>query len=154
MTQTTNLTQNRRTGQDRRTFSLRTLGTCIVSPRRARGRRSQDRRDNHADVFDGGMLSLALLLVGFSVLDAAFTLTLLQNGGTELNPVMRYFLSFEGVVPFMLAKLTLTAIPAVLLVAMQNVQVWGRWRVRSILAALVGAYAGLIVYELVLLSMI
>jgi len=38
-------------------------------------------------------VTLAILLTVFSILDALFTLTLLQHGGTELNPVMRYFLN-------------------------------------------------------------
>jgi len=147
-----NSVEHRRTGVERRNYSLRTLSNCLLQPRRAYGRRTEDRRYPQLDTFDGGIVTLAILLTVFSILDALFTLTLLQHGGTELNPVMRYFLNNGGTVPFILAKLLLTTVPALIMVAMQNVKVFGRWRVRSILAALVGGYAGLLVYELILLS--
>lgn len=154
LTNTTLETANRRFAPDRRKYSLQTLVKCVLKPRRSLGRRSEDRRYPVTDVFDGATLTLAILLLSFSLFDAIFTLTLLSHGGTELNPVMRYFLETGGSSAFLLAKLLLTAIPAIILVATNNLLVFGRWRVRSILAALVGAYAGLLVYELVLLSSI
>ncbi|MBX2878935.1 MAG: hypothetical protein KTR32_03330 [Granulosicoccus sp.] len=145
---------DRRMDGDRRQYSLTTLVKCMVNPRRSAGRRTQDRRYPVTDVFDSSVLTLVVLMLCFSLLDALFTLTLLSHGGTELNPVMRYFLEIGGSTAFLIAKLVLTAVPAIILVATSNLLVFGRWRVRSILAALVGGYAGLLVYELVLLSSI
>jgi len=104
------------------------------------------------DRFDSGMLVLAVTLVGLSILDSLFTLILLAAGGSELNPFMNAVLG-HGVWAFTAVKMTLTAVPAVLLVATGNLPVFGM-RARSILAALVGLYAGLIVYELGLLSLV
>mgnify|MGYP000432593179 FL=1 len=53
---------------------------------------------------------------------------------------------------FTAVKMLLTGIPAIVLVAAGNLLVFKRWRARSVLAALVGLYFGLIAYELVLLS--
>lgn len=142
----------RREGGDRRTYSLATLRQCVSAPRRTKGRRSLDRRYPIVDHFDSGILFLAILLMVLSITDSIFTLTLIGRGGSELNPIMNWFLG-HSVWAFTIVKMLLTGIPAVLLVATGNVLMYKRWRSRSILAALVGMYAGLIVYELALLSL-
>jgi len=142
----------RREGGERRTYTLRTLRHCLSAPRRSQGRRATDRRFPITDYFDSGMLLLAVLLMGLSVADSMFTLTLIARGGSELNPVMNWFLG-HSVWAFTTVKMLLTGIPAILLVATGNVLMYKRWRSRSILASLVGLYAGLIFYELFLLSL-
>ncbi len=145
------LTSRRFASPDRRSYTVRTLWCSLVAPRRMTSRRSAERRYPLLDRHDPGVVTLALLLVGLSITDACFTLTLLSWGGSELNPVMAWMLEF-GVGPFAASKMALTAVPAVLLAATANLRVFGRIRARSILAALVGMYAGLICYELLLLS--
>lgn len=141
----------RRQMSDRRAYSLGTLWQCITSPRRMRGRRSTDRRYAVLDRFDSGMVTLAILLMVLSVMDSVFTLTLISRGGSEVNPVMNALLQYS-VWSFMAVKMLLTAVPAIILVATGNLLLFKRWRARSILAALVGLYLGLICYELALLS--
>ena len=138
---------------DRRRYTLRTLWHSAVAPRRFGARRREERRYPLLDRFDAGMLTLAVALVGLSVLDSLFTLTLIAAGGRELNPFMAYALE-HGVGAFAAVKMTLTAVPAVLLVATGNLALFGRARARSLLAALVGLYGGLIVYEIGLLSLL
>ena len=142
----------RRESAERRTCSLQTLRQCISAPRRTKGRRTTDRRYPIVDHFDSGILLLAILLMGLSIADSIFTLTLISRGGSELNPIMNWFLG-HSVWAFIIVKMILTGIPAVLLVATGNVLLYKRWRARSILGAMVGLYAGLIVYELSLLSL-
>ena len=145
-------TDSRRLAElDRRSYTLATLWHGVRSPRRSSGRRSADRRFPVLDYADRGVALLGLMLVGLSIADAVFTLTLLSRGGTELNPFMAALLEI-GVPAFAVVKMVLTAVPAALLVATANVRVFGLVRARSLLAALVGLYAGLIVYELALLA--
>lgn len=144
-------TSRRLADLDRRRYTAATLWSSAAVPRRMQGRRSEDRRFAVLDRFEAGVVTLALLLVALSIADAVFTLTLLSRGGTELNPIMATMLEL-GVGPFAASKMALTAIPAVLLAATANLRIFGRVRVRSILGALVGLYAGLICYELLLLS--
>jgi len=87
-----------------------------------------------------------------SVFDAIFTLTLLARGGTELNPVMNALLQ-QSVWAFTGVKMLLTGIPAIVLVAAGNLTLFKLVRARSILAALVGLYMGLMVYHICLLSL-
>lgn len=143
----------REPGRERRTYTFRTLRCCVVQPRRMQARRTADRRFPMLDRFESGMLALSVALVGLSIVDASFTLMLLSAGGSEVNPFMNWMLGF-GVFPFAAVKMALTAVPAVLLVATGNLPVFGILRARSVLAAFVGMYIGLIIYEIGLLSQI
>ncbi len=142
--------EQRSATQDRRTFTLKTMYCCAVMPRRSSGRRSEDRRFANHDVFSTGSLLLIVLLTLFSITDAVFTLTLIARGGTELNPVMHYFMQIS-VSAFMLVKLVLTIIPGLFLTAAGNTLFLNRIRAKAILAAMVGGYAGLLLYEIGLL---
>ncbi len=117
------------------------------------GRRSEDRQYPVLDRLDTGAVCMGIALMILSIMDSLFTLTILANGGTEVNPVMNALLQ-HSVFTFTVVKMTLTAVPAVLLIATGNVLVFNRWRARSILATFVGLYSGLIVYELLILSTI
>lgn len=143
----------RREHDERRAYSVRTLTQCLFSPRRFNGRRSSDRRFPVMDRFDSGMAFLAIGLMILSIMDSVFTLTLISHGGTEANPFMNWLLQ-HSIAAFVGVKMLLTAVPALMLVATGNLLVFGRIRARSILAAALGLYCGLIVYELGLLSLI
>lgn len=143
----------RRESEDRRSFNMSTLHQCLLSPRRFNGRRSSDRRFPVLDRFDSGLAFLAIGLMMLSILDSVFTLTIIANGGTEANPIMDWFLQ-QSVAAFVGVKMLLTASAALMLVATGNLLVFGRFRARSILAAALGLYCGLIVYELGILSLI
>lgn len=138
---------------ERRHYSMATLKYQVMSPRRSAGRRSEDRKFPVLDRFDSGLFTLAMSLLCLSILDSMFTLTLISHGGTEVNPFMNAMLQIN-VWAFMATKMFLTAVPAVLLVATANLKVFGIVRSRSVLALAVGMYAGLIVYELALLSLV
>ena len=142
---------DRRAGAERRAYTAGTLVRCAVAPRRMTGRRRDDRRYPLLDRFDGGMLALAVILMLLSVTDSIFTLTLISRGGTEVNRFMNALLQ-HSVWAFAAVKMLLTAVPSVILVAAGNLLLFNRWRARSILAAMVGLYLGLIGYEIVLLS--
>ncbi len=142
---------DRREGPERRAYTTGTLVRCAVAPRRMIGRRKEDRSYPLLDRFDSGMLTLAVILMLLSVMDSVFTLTLISRGGTEANPFMNALLQ-HSVWAFTAVKMLLTGVPAVILVAAGNLLLFKRWRARSILAAMVGMYLGLIAYELFLLS--
>jgi len=117
------------------------------------GRRVGDRRHAITDRVEPAVAFLAIALMVMSLLDSVFTLTIIANGGRELNPVMDAFLR-HSVALFTSTKMLMTAIPAVILVATANLLVFGKIRARSLLAAAVGLYIGLMFYELMLLSYI
>lgn len=141
----------RRSDIDRRVYTISTLKNCAVAPRRMHGRRKGDRRYAILDRFDSGVVTLALALMILSIMDSVFTLTLISRGGSEVNPFMNMLLN-HSLWAFTGFKMLLTGIPAIVLVATGNLLLFSRYRARSILAAFVGLYLGLICYELALLS--
>lgn len=144
--------EERRHTADRRTFTPNTLWQCLVNPRRSKGRRRTDKRYAMLDVFDGSSMFLAVALVVLSLCDAFFTLNILARGGSEVNPVMNYMLG-HGTFAFVASKMFMTVVAVVALVGAGNLKIFNMLRVRSVLATLIGLYAGLIAYELILLSM-
>ena len=141
---------NRRAGTERRFYTLGTLKNCTFAPRRMKGRRFVDRRFAVLDIFDSGVVALAIALVLLSITDSVFTLTLIARGGTEVNPVMNALLQ-HSVWAFSGFKMFLTAVAAIILTATGNLKMFGQCRARSILGAFVGLYLGLIIYEIALL---
>ncbi|MFT7211821.1 MAG: hypothetical protein ACI9XK_002068 [Granulosicoccus sp.] len=136
---------------ERRHYDLQTLKQCLTNPRRMDPRRSPDRKYPIIDRLDNGAVALAVALMILSVMDSIFTLTIISHGGSEVNPFMNALLE-KSVTAFTVMKMLLTAIPALILVATANIMFLNRWRARSLLATMVGLYAGLICYELLLLS--
>lgn len=145
-----NTSVERRLGEERRNYSLKTLKACAAAPRRMYGRRKEDRRYAILDRFESGVVALAIALMILSVMDSVFTLTLLSRGGTEENPIMDALLQ-HSLWAFMIFKMLMTGLPAVVLAATGNFVLFGRVRSRSLLATFVGLYLGLIVYEIGLL---
>lgn len=143
----------RRSGRDRRQYGVHSLRRALLSPRRFAGRRHDDRRHALLDRFDGGVVTMTLLLVVLSILDSIFTLRLIAAGGEEINPVMNALLQ-HSVWLFTSAKMAMTAIPALLLLATANLMLFGVIRSRSLLGTLCGLYLGLIVYEIGLLTLL
>lgn len=136
----------RRKGIDRRIYSMDTLKSCALAPRRMHGRRTGDRKYPLLDRFDSGVVFLAVALMVMSVLDSIFTLIIIERGGSEANPFMDILLQYS-VWAFVGFKMFLTGIPAIMLSATGNLMLFGRYRARSVLAALVGMYLGLMMYH-------
>ncbi len=151
-TEAWNGVERRAANSERRDYKLNSLWRAIVAPRRFAGRRKSDRKFAVLDRFDSGICAMAVLLVLLSITDSVFTLTLISRGGSEVNPFMNHLLQ-HSVGLFMLVKMALTAVPAIILVATNNLLVFNRIRARSLLAAMTGLYVGLIVYEIGLLSL-
>lgn len=136
----------KRGGNDRRMYSMHTLKNCALAPRRMQGRRTLDRKYPILDRFDSGVFCLAIALMILSVMDSVFTLIIISRGGSEANPFMDMLLQ-HSVWTFVGFKMFLTGIPAIVLAATGNLKVFGRYRARSVLAALVGVYLGLMMYH-------
>ena len=98
----------RRSGVDRRKSTLPILSKYWLTGRRTTPRRAEDRKrahfmDRHGPKTFAAILSIVML----SVLDAMFTLDLIDRGAVELNPVMAYYLG-HGPLIFFGVKFMLT----------------------------------------------
>ncbi len=88
---------DRRTIKDRRQKPTPLLSKYTLWGRRRSFRRKEDReRGGYVDRYHPGMLFLLILVAGLNILDAFFTLIILDYGGWELNPVVYSVINILG----------------------------------------------------------
>lgn len=79
----------RRIIKDRRQKPTPLLSKYTLLGRRRSFRRKEDReRGGYVDRYHPGMLVFLVLVAGLNIIDAFFTLLILDNGGWEINPVV------------------------------------------------------------------
>ena len=90
----------------------------------------------------------ALLLILLSILDSIFTIAIVGQGGTELNPIMGSVLE-QGNLIFFLIKFTLVVICVTILVTIHNV--YKIEEIQKILSFFILVYSGIIFWEMYLI---
>ena len=140
---------------DRRRWRARTVWLALSGRGRRRvARRAEDRRRgvylDHYSLADGVWLLAAMILC---VGDALFTLFILSMGGVELNPFMAHLLA-QGPAQFFWTKFLLTASGLLVILLHREFTLWGPLRGVHLLYGTTLAYAGLLAYEVYLLSLI
>ncbi len=92
-----------------------------------------------------------MLIVLLSVADAAMTLSLLEHGAYEVNPLMAPIVGGSPLI-FTLVKVGLTAGGVILLTLAARWRAFGKVPVSFLLYAVLLGYGSLIVYEMRLLE--
>jgi hypothetical protein len=106
---------DRRALKDRRMGPTPFLSRYTLWGRRETFRRDADRkRGGYVDRYSWGLLIPIVLIVGLNVLDALFTMMILDNGGWEVNPVVRSVIQLYGD-GFWVWKFAIVSIPLTLL---------------------------------------
>jgi hypothetical protein len=141
----------RRRGPDRRKQPLRALLYGSFHPRRRGSRREGEQTLSGVDWHDPQWLAVAMLVVLFSCVDAFLTLTLIDHGAYEVNPVMAMLLGGSALA-FSLVKIGLTAGGVVLLTLVARMKAFGRVPVSLLLYSVLLGYGALLVYEFRLLE--
>ena len=86
-----------RTLKDRRKQSTPGISRFTLWGRRKTFRRKEEQeRGGYVDRYHSGLLILITLAVGLNVLDALFTMMILDDGGWEINPVVRSVIQLYG----------------------------------------------------------
>ena len=80
---------NQRVIQDRRSHPTSLLSTLRFGGRRKSFRRKEEGRNQYVDHPSLHTIVLTLIIFTLSILDAIFTFVHLENGGSELNPLMK-----------------------------------------------------------------
>jgi hypothetical protein len=142
---------DRRDGSDRRKQPLRALFHGSFNPRRRGSRRDGERRVSGVDWHDPQWLAVAMLIVLFSCVDAFLTLTLIDHGAYEVNPLMAPLVGGSALA-FAMVKIGLTAGGVVLLTLLARMKVFGRVPVSLLLYTVLLGYGVLLVYEFRLLQ--
>jgi hypothetical protein len=82
--------RDRRTGKDRRRKPTPALSRYTLLGRRRRIRRKSDQeRGGYIDHYSGGLFIALILIASLNILDSFFTILVLNDGGWELNPIVR-----------------------------------------------------------------
>lgn len=141
----------RRSGVERRHYSIAAYWRGALNPRRRAGRRETDRVYTIIDWHSPRVLALVLLILGLSTLDGVLTLMLMSQGANEANPVMALFVP-HNLGWFAAIKLTLTSVGAAILVVCARMKVFRLFPGEVLLYLVVGCYVALVAYELDLLA--
>jgi hypothetical protein len=142
----------KRCGRDRRTNHKERLRYILFNGRRERVRRDEDRtRVLIFDRYNPRLFAAIIAILMLSIFDALFTLILIENGSSELNPVMAYFLQ-HGLLPFIIAKYLLTSIGVVILLIFRNVFLTrAKTYPRSLFTPVIITFLAVIAWEIFLL---
>ena len=141
----------RRSGAERRHFTVAAYWRGALNPRRRFGRRAGDRFYPVVDWHSPRVLALVLLILGLSALDGVLTVMLMSQGANEANPVMALLVP-HNLGWFAAVKLGLTASGAAVLVACARMKLFRFVPGELLLYLVVGCYVALVVYELRLLE--
>jgi hypothetical protein len=88
---------NRRMLEERRKQSTPALSRFTFWGQRRTFRRKEDRRrGGYVDRYHSGLLFILTMVVGLNILDACFTMMILENGGWEINPIVRSVVQLYG----------------------------------------------------------
>jgi hypothetical protein len=142
---TTELVERRVSKVDRRRLSVRSILQGAFSPRRRGGRRATD-QGTPIDWHHPHLMFLSLVMLGLSVADAFLTVTLLNAGAEEANPLLAWFVTLHPSA-FAAVKMALTGVSTVLLVAVAESRLFRVISGRLVLQGLVLAYLALVLYE-------
>jgi len=137
---------------DRRRHHLRAFFYQFLNPRRSgKARRSNDSHAFQVDFHEPVLLVVVLVTIALSVVDVYATLALLQQGGVELNPLMRKMIDTD-VWLFYLFKYTVTAAGLFVLLSFKRFRVYKNFNALHTLYGVLAVYVVVVVYQIGLLS--
>lgn len=143
----------RRSGKDRRNNHTLFYNLFSLKGKRLGLRRTEDsKRVAIFDQYHPTLLFYVLTVLFLSLLDAALTFALLDNGAVELNPVMRHYIAL-GPWLFVMIKYGITALALILIVVL-SATISVRHRIASslMLPFCVSVFGAVVIWELYLLA--
>ncbi len=142
----------RRCGVDRRKERKPFFSKYWLTGKREVFRREDDSRIyERVDRYSPKTLAIILIILMLSTIDAIFTLVLINEGATELNPLMAYYLG-HGPLVFFWAKYTLTCASTLLIFFNQHLYIFGnRVPMKVLYLFMIIPYALVVQWELYLI---
>jgi len=106
---------DRRSGIDRRGKNPQLFSKYLMTGKRSTPRRKADRQwPQKVDRYSAKTLTIILIILGLSIVDAIFTLVLVGNGAREVNPLLAYYLDHSPLF-FLFVKYWLTCSSVILI---------------------------------------
>ena len=123
-----------------------------IGGRRIQARRKGEEKNCYVDQYHDPMLFLVVLsIIIMSILDAFFTILLLENGDIiEVNPLMAALIE-KGSFYFFNVKYLLTALSLILLVIHKNFLFFGAFKTTHVIFFIFGGFFLLNTYQIYLL---
>lgn len=120
--------------------------------RRKHIRRAQDQEaGSYVDIHEATTVVLFTAVILFCVTDAIMTLFIIDMGGEEANPFMKYLMD-RDIMMFFWVKFTITSLGMLFLVSHAYIKFYRVVKGKQVIVGVFAMYLSLIVYELVLLS--
>jgi hypothetical protein len=153
MTDPDTILLSNRSGKDRRTKSSFNIRSFLFGGKRAKIRRQADtNKIFYVDQFSPEFFAIIVSIILLGVIDALLTLSLLNRGAYEVNPIMKYFLQI-GPYTFFFFKYLITIASLFCFLMFRNVVIRGiKISIHSLLYFIIVCYLAVIVWELHLVS--
>lgn len=143
---------DRRAVTERRRNHLKAFAYQFLNPRRRRLlRRETDIHPFHVDFHEPRLLLVVLITLSLCVVDIYATLTLLTQGGDELNPLMKQLID-TNVWLFFITKYTLTTAGLFILLSYRKFRFFLNFSGLHSLYGILVIYVMLAIYQIGLLS--
>ena len=143
---------NRRSCRRHRFSSFINFRHMGIGGRRIQARRKEEKKDCYVDQYHDPMLFFVVLsIIIMSILDAFFTILLLENGNIiEVNPLMAALIE-KGSLYFFNVKYLLTALSLIFLVIHKNFSFLGAFKTTHVIFLIFGGFFLLNTYQIYLL---
>jgi len=139
--------ERRNIGDHRRT-PTRPLSRYSLRGHRKKARREGEDRNYYVDRYEPRYFVLISLILALCVLDAYFTLKIIDSGGKELNRLMLVFI-YKKPISALVFKYLVTAVSIIFILIHKNFLVFGKIRVCSLIYVFFSVYLALVAYEAV-----
>lgn len=133
--------------KDRRQKPTPLLSRYTFMGRREKARRSDELANYYVDRYERHLLYVVGSIVIFSILDAFFTLKILQSGGSENNLFMLFFMK-KNLVLTLVIRFLFTACSVLFLLIHKNFRLFGVIKTHSLIYLVFSVYFVLVLYEL------
>jgi hypothetical protein len=136
---------------DRRSNPSSPGSICLLGGRRKNVRRAEDaKRGYYVDLYSKRSVFIISTILIMSIIDGYLTLSLVEQGAMEANPIMRFYLQLNTPL-FLSVKYAVSYMSVFLLLIHKNFYIFKTsLSVKQIILGILGIYAGLIVWEVVL----
>jgi hypothetical protein len=131
---------------DHRRAPTRPLSRYSLWGRRKKARREGEDRNYYVDRYEPRYFILISLILALCVLDAYFTLKIIDFGGKELNRLMLIFV-YKKPISALVFKYLVTAVSIIFILIHKNFIVFGKIKVFYLIYVFFSVYLTLVAYE-------
>ena len=114
--------------------------------RRALRRKTDQEKRGSVDRYNPTLLFFLLLILGLNILDSFFTMMIMDLGGMELNPIVRFFMKIHGD-KFWIWKFVIVACCLVILCLHRGFKL-----IRTIVILISAVYLLIVLYQIFVVS--